>query len=50
MDPSKLPRGDSHDFHFLAGRWRVHNRRLMTRLRGANDWTEFDATTTASRG
>jgi len=43
MDNSKLPHGDIHDFDFLAGRWRVHNRRLMTRLRGANDWTEFDA-------
>lgn len=44
MDTSTLPHGDIHDFDFLAGRWRVHNRRLMTRLRGANDWTEFDAT------
>jgi len=44
MDTSKLPHGDIHDFDFLAGRWRVHNRRLMTRLRGADDWTEFDAT------
>ena len=43
MDTSKLPCGDIHDFDFLAGRWRVHNRRLMTRLRGAGDWMEVDA-------
>ena len=43
MDLSTLPHGDIHDFDFLAGRWRVHNRCLKTRLRGASDWTEFDA-------
>jgi len=43
MDRSRLPHGDIHDFDFLTGRWRVHNRRLMTRLRGANDWIEVDA-------
>lgn len=44
MDLATLPHGDIHDFDFLVGRWRVHNRRLMTRLRGAGDWTEFDGT------
>jgi len=43
MDRSRLPHGDIHDFDFLTGRWRVHNRRLVTRLRGANDWIEVDA-------
>jgi hypothetical protein len=43
-DASGVPRGDAHDFDFLIGFWRVHNRRLTTRLRGANDWTEFAAT------
>ena len=42
MMTAVLPTGDVHDFDFLAGRWRVHNRRLLTRLRGANDWTEFE--------
>jgi hypothetical protein len=37
-----LPHGDAHDFDFLAGHWQVHNRRLVTRLRNANDWIEFE--------
>lgn len=36
--------GQAHDFDFLAGRWRVHNRRLRQRLVGSDDWHEFDAT------
>ncbi len=42
MDTSTLPHGDIHDFDFLTGHWHVHNRRLMMRLRGADDWTEFE--------
>lgn len=33
-----------HDFDFLIGTWRVHNRRLRARLVGADTWDEFDAT------
>ena len=44
MTTLMAPHGDVHDFDFLVGRWRVHNRRLATRLRGAHDWKEFDAT------
>jgi hypothetical protein len=29
------------DFDFLVGQWQVHNRKLVTRLQGANDWNEF---------
>ena len=36
--------GDPHDFDFLAGDWKVRNRRLVTRLRSASDWIEFPAT------
>src|ERR1700730_1217412 len=31
------------DFHFLVGKWKMHNRRLNQRLENCNDWTEFDS-------
>jgi hypothetical protein len=34
----------STDFDFEFGRWRVHHRRLATRLAGADDWEEFTGT------
>jgi hypothetical protein len=33
-----------HDFDFLFGRWKSHQRRLMHPLSGSNDWVEFEAT------
>jgi hypothetical protein len=30
------------DFEFLCHDWRVHHRKLATRLAGANDWYEFE--------
>jgi len=44
MNPLPKRHGSVHDFDFLPGRWHVHNRRLATRLYGADDWREFDAT------
>ena len=32
------------DFDFLHGRWSVQNRRLTTRLQGADDWLAFPGT------
>jgi hypothetical protein len=40
-------RDGRHDFDFLFGRFRVHNRRLVTRLQGSTEWHEFEATTEA---
>jgi hypothetical protein len=34
-----------HDFDFLHGRWRVHNRRLVHPLAGSGEWVEFEGTT-----
>lgn len=31
------------DFDFLAGKWRVENRKLDVRLAGCDTWTEFSA-------
>ncbi|HAT29466.1 MAG TPA: hypothetical protein DCW29_01025 [Janthinobacterium sp.] len=34
----------SHDFDFLAGHWRISNRRLLKRLQDNDEWESFDAT------
>ena len=31
------------DFDFLMGKWKVHNRKLKSRLSGCSEWTEFEA-------
>jgi hypothetical protein len=31
------------DFDFLVGKWKVHNRKLKTRLNNCTDWIEFEA-------
>lgn len=36
----------SHDFDFLAGHWKVQNRRLRQRWGGSQEWDEFPATST----
>ena len=38
-----------HDFDFLEGTYKVHNRRLRERLKGSTEWIEFEATN-VSRG
>ncbi len=32
------------DFDFIMGRWKVHHRRLRTRLKGDTQWDEFTGT------
>ena len=32
------------DFDYFVGRWKVHNWRLRERLKGSNDWEEFEGT------
>jgi hypothetical protein len=36
-------RATEHDFDFLFGSWRVHNRYLRNRLQHSTEWVEFDA-------
>lgn len=33
-----------HDFDFLAGRWKVHHRKLKQRLANSHEWLEFEGT------
>jgi len=32
-----------NDFDFFVGKWKIHNKKLKTRLNDCNDWTEFEA-------
>ncbi len=32
------------DFDFFIGSWKVHNQKLMERLKGSTSWEEFDGT------
>lgn len=36
-------RASKHDFDFLFGSWKIHNRYLNGRLRQSTEWLEFDA-------
>ena len=38
-----LDLGGLHDFDFLVGKWKMHNRHLDKRLANCRDWTEFDS-------
>jgi len=33
----------ANDFDFLAGKWKVHNRKLKARLAGSTAWDEFES-------
>ena len=35
-------RDGRHDFDFLLGSWRIHNRRLRHPLTGSSEWYEFE--------
>jgi hypothetical protein len=37
------PASSQHDFDFLAGKWKMHNRKLNKRMVGCKDWTEFES-------
>jgi len=37
------------DFDFWIGRWRIHNRKLKTRLNNCKEWIEFEATNEACK-
>lgn len=33
-----------HDFDFFEGRWKLHNKKLKSRLTHCTDWIEFEST------
>jgi len=33
-----------HDFDFFAGKWKLHNKKLKSRLNHCADWIEFEST------
>lgn len=37
-----MSRDGAHDFDFLHGRWRVHNKRLRQPLSGSSEWYTFE--------
>lgn len=41
-------RNGQHDFDFLVGQWKLHNRRLRKPLSGSHDWYEFNGVSRAS--
>ena len=38
------PTSSKHDFDFYEGKWKLHNRKLKTRLNNCTEWTEFEST------
>ena len=42
-DGPNAARATKHDFDFLFGSWKIHNRYLKDRLRHSTEWKEFDA-------
>lgn len=41
VSPPSAVRNGQHDFDFLVGRWKLHNRRLSNPLSGSHAWHEF---------
>jgi hypothetical protein len=39
----RAARASKHDFDFLFGSWKVHNRYLRGRLQGSTEWVEFES-------
>jgi hypothetical protein len=43
MSATRQSRDGTHDFDFLAGRWRIRNERLVKRLQQCTEWETFEA-------
>ena len=38
------PSSSKHDFYFFAGRWKLHNKKLKSKLNNCTEWVEFEST------
>ena len=38
------PSSSARDFDFFEGEWKLHNKKLKSRLNGCTEWIEFEAT------
>ncbi|MFZ1678073.1 MAG: hypothetical protein WAT91_12410 [Saprospiraceae bacterium] len=38
------PSSSKHDFDFFEGKWKLHNKKLKSRLSNCSEWIEFDST------
>ncbi|QLC64874.1 hypothetical protein LPB248_00850 [Flavobacterium sp. LPB0248] len=38
------PTSSKHDFDFFEGKWKLHNKKLNSRLSNCTEWTEFEST------
>lgn len=38
------PDSSKHDFDFYEGEWKLHNRKLKSRLDNCSEWVEFEST------
>lgn len=38
------PTSSKDDFDFFEGKWKLHNKKLKTRLNNCTEWTEFEST------
>jgi hypothetical protein len=35
------PMSSKNDFDFFEGKWKLHNKKLISRLNQSNEWLEF---------
>ncbi|MGH9319236.1 MAG: hypothetical protein ACRD3V_05020 [Vicinamibacteria bacterium] len=47
LETEDRERSGQQDFDFFIGRWKIQNRRLRERLKGSNEWDEFEGTSVA---
>jgi hypothetical protein len=38
------PMSSKNDFDFFEGKWKLHNKKLISRLNQSNEWLEFEST------